>query len=56
MTPEEFKKTIEELLRLYQGDSEASHVRTDEVMEGLLITLGYGEGVRLIQDSARWYA
>lgn len=29
---------------------------TDDLMEELLIDLGYGEGVRLIRETGRWYA
>jgi hypothetical protein len=37
-------------------DTEERHLRTDQMMEDLLISLGYGEGIDLIRGSTRWYA
>jgi len=37
-------------------DTEAFHSATDELMEDLLISLGYGAAVEIIRDGERWYA
>jgi hypothetical protein len=57
MTPEQFSKKVEKILATKpKGTDEAQqHMKTDELMEELLISLGYREGVKKIQDSMRWY-
>ena len=60
MSPEEFKKAIEIAIRSVEEnplqDEETLHCTTDELMEILLDSLGYGEGVALIRDTTRWYS
>ena len=55
-TPEEFKNKVIEGLSPKNGDEESTHCNTDYLMEELLISLGYDEGVELIRKSTRWYA
>jgi hypothetical protein len=38
------------------GDAEVGHIKADELMEELLISLGYEEGVTLMRGMMRWYA
>ena len=56
MTPEEFSESVREIVASRDGDPEASHARTDDLMEDLLVELGYYDGVGLIRASTRWYA
>lgn len=37
------------------SDNPESHIRSDKVMEELLIALGYGEGVKVLRETERWY-
>lgn len=55
VSPEEFLEVIEKFIadRPYP---EEFHSRTDELMEELLTSLGYGEGIKAIQSQTRWYA
>jgi len=55
-TPDEFLDMVKSVLRHCAGDTEKSHVKTDEIMEELLIELGYSDGVAEIRSSGRWYA
>lgn len=56
MTPERFLEEVRIIGTSYCGDLEALHGATDTLMEELLISLGYGEGVELIRSMERWYA
>jgi len=56
MTPEEFKAKVQELILTWNRDPENGHGRYDELIEKLLIELGYEEGVKLVQDQTFWYA
>ena len=56
MTPEEFRQAVEKALEKEDEDVERSHISTDELMEECLRSLGYGEGIDLIEKSRRWYA
>lgn len=55
MTPESFLCVVEKFIAdgLYPEDF---HCQTDELMEELLTSLGYGEGIKVIQSQIRWYA
>jgi len=55
MTPEEFRNKVIETIEKAGTDTEASHIYTDNLMESLLIELGFGDGVAIIKDSERWY-
>ena len=56
MTPERFLEKVRQICEEESGDVEAFHDSTDILMEELLISLGYGEGVELIRSMERWYA
>ena len=56
MTPEEFEAEIMALEQQYNGDWEALHSKTDDLMMKVLTELGYGSGVRLLEGHERWCA
>ncbi len=56
ITPEQFVSAVDDLWRSYQHDPEAWQCETDTLMENVLVSLGYGEGVSLIRESTRWCA
>ena len=56
MSPKEFTDSIRKILKTYSDDCEVSHLELDELMEKVLIELGYEEGIKLIKKSHRWYA
>lgn len=55
MSPKSFLCVVEKFIadELHPEDF---HVQTDELMEELLTSLGYGEGIKAIQSQIRWYA
>jgi hypothetical protein len=55
LSPEEFKEKIEGIILNLSHDKEYCHHSTDGAMENLLIALGYGEAIRLIKTTTRWY-
>lgn len=55
-TPEEMRQETLRIIQECKGDCEGMHSETDNLMEELLIELGYGEMVSLIRDTTRWYA
>lgn len=55
-TPEQMVKEVDKIVRTCGGDIEAMHSETDELMENLLIDLGYVDMVKRIRDTERWYA
>ena len=57
MTPEEFAKKMREIFpENGYYDSEVAHVDADELMEEVLISLGYGDGVEIFREASKWYA
>ena len=56
MTPEEFFNEVQKIVEDLGNDEEICHCQTDDLMEELLIELGYGKGIELIQETTRWYA
>ena len=54
MTPEEFKYQM--LRAANTPDTELSHIRADELMCEILEELGYGEGIFVFRDMAKWYS
>jgi hypothetical protein len=56
LTPEEFAQKVKFLIKEGGGDNEVLHSDTDDLMEDLLIALGYEEGIELIRNTKRWYA
>lgn len=55
-TPEEMRQKTLDVIQNCRGDYEGMHEETDNLMEELLIEMGYGEMVSLIRDTTRWYA
>lgn len=55
MSPESFLWAAEKLIA-DELHPEGFHVQTDELMEELLTSFGYGEGIKAIQSQMRWYA
>ena len=60
MTPEEFVVRMKDIYVPEKGrkyyDEERAHGEADDLMCDLLTALGYSEGVRIFQESLRWYA
>jgi hypothetical protein len=56
LTPEEFAQKVKFLIKEGRGDNEVLHGDTDDLMEDLLIALGYEEGIEIIRNTERWYA
>lgn len=56
MTPEEFKKEMQQIKDDYGDDREVVHVKMDELMCKVLVSLGYHEGVQIFNDTEMWYA
>lgn len=54
MTPDEFKEKMN--LIVSKKNIESGHVEMDSLMCDLLITLGYGEGVKIFDSVEKWYA
>ena len=50
-------KILERLEELTKStDPEAAHVEADEILENLLIELGYEDVIKLYRDVPAWYA
>lgn len=56
MTAKEFEEKMKQIQEQFGGDAEMSHARMDDLMCGVLRTLGYGDGVNVFINSLRWYA
>ena len=54
MTPEEFKKEMEEIEQV--GDGEIRHDFADTLLCEVLEELGYSEGVKIFKSMEKWYA
>lgn len=54
MTPAEFDAALRKIYPDY--DTEAIHRESDDLMENLLISLGYGVGIEFLRKQMRWYA
>lgn len=55
-TPGQFTRLVQEVITSRGPDYEGAHARTDNLMEEVLIELGYLEGVELIRKTTRHYA
>ena len=53
MTPVEF---AEQMAEVAKQDSESAHMDADMIMCGLLVHLGYGDGVETFLKMRRWYS
>lgn len=59
MTPEQFARAVRDIGGddpKNDPDPERTHGETDDLMEQLLIDLGYGAGIAQIRTMTRWYA
>jgi len=51
MIPKKFVEAMQKLIDKYGDDPEDMHKAADDLMESVLIDLGYGEGVELYHNS-----
>ena len=56
MTPEEFKLKMQTILTEYGNNIESSHYAMDKLMCEVLSDLGYEEGVKVFENTERWYS
>lgn len=56
LTPWEFEEEIARIKHEHGGDPEVMHGALDYAMEELLRSLGYANGVDIINTLERWYA
>ena len=56
MLAEEFRRQMEQLVEEFEGDTEALHSEMDNLMCKVLISLGYREGVKIFEDTDKWYS
>jgi len=56
MTPQQFLETVLDIIKQHGHDYVDCHGKTDDLMEEVLTSLGYGEGVLKIQATERRYA
>lgn len=56
MTQEEFKTEMEELATSDRLDEEERHRAMDHLMCEVLRSLGYGDGIDIFDNTAKWYA
>lgn len=56
MPPEEFVLKMEEIENQYKDDPELSHVNMDNPMCEVLMSLGYGDGITIFEESDKMYA
>lgn len=55
-TPEEAFAEMQNIYPASGYDTEGAHSQADELMRRLLRELGYGEAVKVFEDSDKWYA
>jgi hypothetical protein len=58
LTPEEFAEKAKLIIAVEDArdDIEEKHIELDRLMENVLISLGYEEGVKLIRETGKWWA
>lgn len=56
MTPKEFKIKMQEIKDAPKSDIESIHVAMDELMCELLVKLGYKAGVKVFEETDKWWA
>jgi hypothetical protein len=54
MTPEYFAKAMAKIAK--NGDTEAAHSQADDLLCLALEDKGFGEGVKIFREMAKWYA
>lgn len=56
MSPKQFYERMLEIPKKYYYDDEATHMYMDELMCELLAELGYGDGVKVFEETQKWYS
>ena len=56
LTPGEFATRMRELGEMYKDDEELCHVYMDELMCKVLRDKGFGKGVDVFDETAKWYS
>lgn len=56
MNPEEFYEKMLQLKNDFRGDEEKAHINMDNLICELLSTLGYGDGVKIFEETSKWYS
>lgn len=56
MNPQEFYKKMKELAEIEDFDEEDLHVDMDDLMCRVLTDLGYGDGIKIFNETPKWYA
>lgn len=53
---QDFAKKMERIESMYDGYHEKTHSAMDKLMCKTLKSLGYGKGIKIFEESKRWYA
>lgn len=56
MDPQKFYEKMDQIRMQYKSDLEACHVEMDDLMCKVLNELGYEAGVRVFENTEKWYA
>ena len=56
VTPERFSETMIAIKNTYGGDPEVAHSKMDDYLCDTLEMMGYEHGVKVFQDTDKWYA
>lgn len=56
MDPKEFKKAMTKIKKDLGADLEACHGEMDNLMLKVLTKLGYRTGVKVFNDTEKWYS
>jgi len=56
MTPKEFKIKMQEIKDADDSDIESVHADMDALMCELLVELGYSDGVKVFEETDKWWA
>jgi len=55
-TPEKFEDLIRNIAIDNYDDPEELHIKMDDLMCDTLRALGYGKGVKIFEDTPKWYS
>jgi len=56
LSPSEFLNRVLAMAKRWDRDPEHAHYEVDELMEAMLVGLGYGAGIDVVRNQTRWYA
>lgn len=56
MSAKEFADQMQELAINWQSDEEMFHRHADDLICKLLVSLGYEEGIKVFDETPKWYA